>query len=67
MFLHLCSSLVLSKFNYAAEAMLNFFYNKTKKLDTRTVFKFNSKLNYAAVAMLNFFFIKKNNNNYLYQ
>ena len=44
-----------SKLNYAAEAMLNFFYKNKTKIDTSTVGKFSSKLNYAAEAMLNFF------------
>ena len=38
-----------SKLNYAAEAMLNFFFIKTKqKLEFSTVAKFSSKLNYHA-------------------
>ena len=45
-----------NKLNYAAEAMLNFFYkNTTKTIDISTVFKFSSKLNYAVEAMLNLF------------
>ena len=46
-----------STFNYAAEAMLNFFFIKTTKtIDTSsTVGKSSGKLNYASEAMLNFF------------
>ena len=37
-----------SKLNYAAEAVLNFFFIKTKQKLDESVSKFSSKLNYHA-------------------